>query len=310
MGAVVVSLGQGNRPFISVSCINIVVAANAGGAFSPFGDITTLMVWQKGVLQFQEFFALVVPSLVSWLIPAAFMTYAIGKGERPEPLAEEISLEPGARSVVVLFLITIGSTVTLHHFLHMPPAVGMMAGLGLLKLYGYLIRRFGGVRWLRRSNAVLSEFDESRTERSGFDSFKQTERVEWDTLMFFYGVILCVGALNTLGLLAATSSNLYGSLGPTWTNTIVGIASAVVENIPVMFAILSMNPQMSDAQWLLVTFTAGVGGSLLSIGSAAGVALMGQARKEYTFMSHLKWTWAIGLGYAAGIAVHLAINGS
>jgi Na+/H+ antiporter NhaD/arsenite permease-like protein len=90
---------------------------------------------------------------------------------------------------------------------------------------------------------------------------------------------------------------------------IVGVASAVVDNIPVMFAVLSMNPDMSHAQWLLVTLTAGVGGSLLSIGSAAGVALMGQARGIYTFASHLKWSWAVALGYAASIAVHLAING-
>jgi Na+/H+ antiporter NhaD/arsenite permease-like protein len=88
----------------------------------------------------------------------------------------------------------------------------------------------------------------------------------------------------------------------------VGVFSAVVDNIPVMFAVLSMNPHMSEGQWLLVTLTAGVGGSLLSIGSAAGVALMGQARGTYTFFAHLKWSWAIALGYAASIWVHLLLN--
>ena len=91
-------------------------------------------------------------------------------------------------------------------------------------------------------------------------------------------------------------------------NTLVGILSAIIDNIPIMFAVLTMNPDMSHGQWLLVTMTAGVGGSLLSIGSAAGVALMGQARGVYTFFTHLKWSWAIALGYAASIYAHLIIN--
>ena len=97
-------------------------------------------------------------------------------------------------------------------------------------------------------------------------------------------------------------------MGPSATNILLGVVSAVIDNIPIMFAVLTLEPEMSHGQWLLVTLTAGVGGSLLSIGSAAGVALMGQARGVYTFLSHLKWTWAIGLGYAAAIAAHFAIN--
>ncbi len=305
LGAVTVTLGQGHPKFVALCCINIVVAANAGGAFSPFGDITTLMVWQSGRVQFHEFFALFLPSLVSWLIPAAIMTFAISK-DRPEATSEPVHMKPGARTVLALFLATIVLTVLGHNFLHLPSAVGMMAGLGMLKMFGYL----RGRRLAHRDDpSVLSEIDEDRASAANFDSFKQMERMEWDTLMFFYGVILCVGALNTLGYLAGLSQALYGGLGPTLANSSIGLISAVVDNIPVMFAVLSMGPEMSHAQWLLVTFAAGVGGSLLSIGSAAGVALMGQARKEYTFMSHLKWVWAIGLGYAAGILVHLAISG-
>ena len=128
--------------------------------------------------------------------------------------------------------------------------------------------------------------------------------------MFFYGIILCVGGLGTLGYLAMGSQFMYGDLGPTTANILVGIISAIVDNIPVMFAVLAMLPEMSHGQWLLVTLTAGVGGSLLSIGSAAGVAVMGQARGIYTFFAHLKWTWAIALGYAASIYVHFLVNGS
>ena len=100
----------------------------------------------------------------------------------------------------------------------------------------------------------------------------------------------------------------YETLGPSAANILLGVVSAVIDNIPIMFAVLTLQPEMSHGQWLLVTLTAGVGGSLLSIGSAAGVALMGQARQSYTFLSHLKWTWAIALGYAASIAVHFILN--
>jgi Na+/H+ antiporter NhaD/arsenite permease-like protein len=119
---------------------------------------------------------------------------------------------------------------------------------------------------------------------------------------------LTVGALGTLGYLGLASRAVYGGLGPTWANVLVGGASALVDNIPIMFAVLNMHPEMSQGHWLLVTLTAGVGGSLLSVGSAAGVALMGQARGVYTFRQHLRWTWAVALGYAASIGAHLLIN--
>ena len=101
---------------------------------------------------------------------------------------------------------------------------------------------------------------------------------------------------------------MYGDLGPTMANILVGLISAIFDNIPVMFAVLSVLPEMNQGQWLLVTPTAGVGGSILSIGSAAGVAVMGQARGVYTFFAHLKWSWAIALGYAASIWVHFLVN--
>ena len=140
------------------------------------------------------------------------------------------------------------------------------------------------------------------------DSFKEIERVEWDTLLFFFGIIFAVGGLGVLGYLALASQVLYVGLGAVYANIIIGVLSAIVDNIPLMFAVLTMDPAMSDWQWLLVTLTCGVGGSLLSIGSAAGVALMGAARGQYTFMSHLKWSWAVALGYAASVGAHMVVN--
>lgn len=311
MGAVVMAIGGGNTRFISVACINVVVAANAGGAFSPFGDITTLMVWQKGVVGFGEFFALFVPALTNWFVPAALIAMTIPR-DKPSARVEQVPVKRGGYVIVVLFLATIAGTVLLHHVLEMPPFLGMMTGLGVLKFQGYFLRRKELEKWTESP-----EFDGTTSLSASlkpavkpFDVFISMKRVEWDTLMFFYGVMLCVGGLGALGYLATLSNFLYKDLGATTANILIGILSAVVDNIPVMFAVLSMDPEMSVGQWLLVTLTAGVGGSLLSIGSAAGVALMGQARGIYTFSAHLKWIWAIALGYAASIAVHLTMNGA
>ncbi len=301
MATVVMAVGGNNFSFVAVACINIVVAANAGGAFSPFGDITTLMVWQKGVVDFHEFFALFLPSLVNWFVPAFIMSLTV-KNETPEATNDQVVLKQGAFVVVALFLITIGMAVCAHNFLHLPPVVGMMTGLGFLKIYGYILK-------LREARLMMN-LEDVGEDKKPFNIFRQIERAEWDTLMFFYGIILCVGGLGTIGYLSLGSELMYGDLGPTTANILVGLISAVVDNIPVMFAVLSMMPEMSHGQWLLVTLTAGVGGSLLSVGSAAGVAVMGQARGIYTFFTHLKWVWAIALGYAASIWLHLWLNAS
>jgi len=314
MAAVVVAVGGSNHRFIAVACINIVVAANAGGAFSPFGDITTLMVWQKGLVQFQQFFALFLPSLVNWLVTAAILSFAVSK-EKPDPIKDRAELQHGAWVTVALFVVTIAMAVASHNVLHLPPVIGMMTGLGFLKLYGYYLteRDKKSIRQLRlvESSALgitaMHSYDSTR-ERKPFDIYERLQHAEWDTLMFFYGVIMCVGGLGAFGYLAVGSEWLYLGLGPTTANVLVGIASAIVDNIPVMFAVLEMNPDMNHGQWLLVTLTAGVGGSLLSIGSAAGVAVMGSAKGIYTFFSHLKWSWAVALGYASSIAVHFWVN--
>lgn len=292
MGAVVVSVGSNSPRFVALGCINIVVAANAGGAFSPFGDITTLMVWQKGKVAFWEFFVLFVPSLVNWLVPAILMHFAVPK-TKPEPRTDRVSAKPGARGVVILFAATIVTAVSFKNFLELPPALGMMLGLGYLQMWSYYLQRKGRQR--NDHDMVL-------------DSFAQVQRVEWDTLLFFFGIIFAVGGLGVLGYLSIASQYLYADLGATSANIIIGALSAIVDNIPLMFAVLTIDPAMSHGQWLLVTLTCGVGGSILSIGSAAGVALMGQARDVYTFSAHLKWAWAIALGYAASIAAHFTLN--
>jgi Na+/H+ antiporter NhaD/arsenite permease-like protein len=291
MGAVVLAVGGNNLRFISISFINIVVAANAGGAFSPFGDITTLMVWQKGIVEFSQFFSLIVPSAVNYLLPAIIMSFAI-KNEASNEKIEKVQIKFGGVLIAFLFICTIITAVSFHNFMHLPPALGMMTGLSYLMIAAYFIRKK----------------EQKQQGQEGFDIFKKVSNAEWDTLLFFFGVIVSVGGLGFMGYLVLTSEFMYITLGPTYANVLVGILSAIIDNIPVMFAVLTMNPDMSLGQWLLVTLTAGVGGSLLSIGSAAGVALMGQSKGLYTFVSHLKWMPVIAIGYIASIIVHLFWN--
>jgi Na+/H+ antiporter NhaD/arsenite permease-like protein len=300
MGAVAIAVGRGNQPFIALCCVNIVVAANAGGACSPFGDITTLMVWQAGKVHTLEFLWLLPPSLVNWLVPAVCMHFFVDRGH-PAPLQQDVVLRDGWLTVVLLFLATIATAVVFHALFHLPPFLGMTTGLGYFFLYGWIT----GHRHRRRGVG------------EPLDVFRNVAEVEWDTMLFFFGVIMCVGALQELGHLARAGALLFDpqhGLGPFWANVGIGVLSAIIDNVPVMFAVLGMNPPMdptgalhteaADFQWLLVTLTAGVGGSLLSVGSAAGVALMGSAHGIYTFGRHLVWLPAIALGYAASIAVH------
>lgn len=318
MGAVVLAVGQHHVKFISVGCINVVVAANAGGAFSPFGDITTLMVWQQGDVRFVEFTQLFVPSLVNWLLPALIMSLVV---ERAQPGGEQLHqrMKKGGITIMILFLATIILSVLVHSQLHLPPVLGMMTGLGVLKIYGYFLSQHDPI--YREQGHITHHHAENSSRHSllrgdhigvvrRFDIFKVVERESWDTLMFFYGVVLCVGGLATLGYLSELSALLYGALGINLANSLIGLISALVDNIPVMFAVLNMDPGMNLQQWLLATLTVGTGGSLLSIGSAAGVALMGQAKGTYTFLSHLRWSWAILLGYSASIFCHLWLNGT
>ena len=312
IATVLVSVGGSNKQFLTLACINTVVAANAGGVFSPFGDVTTLLVWQRGVIGFEQFFALFLPALVSWLVPAIILFWWVPRG-MPAARTTPVGVARGAWTITVLFVLTIVAAVLCENSLNLPGAVGMMTGLGALKLYGYYLKRQGVHEQPVDPDRPWEPVADGRTQpveagAAKYDIFHSLERAEWDTLMFLFGILMSVAGLAAMGYLVLASGFLYGDLGPTGANVLVGALSAVVENVPMMFTVLTMRPEMDLGQWLLVTLTTGIGGSLLSIGSAAGVAVMGQARGAYTFLSHLKWAWAVALGYAAGIWVHFAVN--
>jgi len=325
MGSVILAMGKGCPRFVTLSCINVVVASNAGGSFSPFGDITTLLVWQKGVVPFTHFFSLLIPALVNFAIPAAIMHFCIPK-ERPTAVMEAQDMKRGGWIIIFLFGLTIITSACFENFLSLPPAAGMMMGLTYLKFFSYYLQKtsdshpvlipvdltdvkidyFAPMKYMNNPQA---EKNKELAKELPFDIFQKIANLEWDTLLFFYGVMVGVGGLSFIGYLGMVSHHLYGSIDPTLANILVGIASAFIDNGTIMLSVLTMAPDISEGQWLLVTLTAGVGGSMLAIGSAAGVGLMGQTKGIYSFVSHLKWAPAIVLGYFGSIAVHFLING-
>ena len=315
MGAVVTSVGRESPRFIGLGCLNVVIAANAGGAFSPFGDITTLMVWQQdiysttGRVDFFSFFQLALPALVNYLIPALCMHFALPEG-RLSWTRDDICMRRGAKRIMLLFLLTIATAVGFQSLLHLPAVIGMLTGLSYLQFFGFFLKKTHTLAANQAADEDTLAFSIVVEGKKPYDVFLRVARAEWDTLLFLCGVILAVGGLGYLGFLNQASELMYTQWGPTAANIFVGIASAILENIPTMSAVLAMNPVMSLDQWLLVTLTTGIGGSLLSIGSAAGVALMGQAKGQYTFFSHLKWTPAILLGYTVSIFIHLGASGA
>ena len=309
LGAVAAAVGKKKKEFVALACVNIVVASNAGGSLSPLGGISTLFVWQHKILPFYEFFTLAVPCLVNFLLPAAIMHFFVPK-ETPAASSSSIWLRRGSKRVIFLFVVTLAITVWSNIVLELPPAAGMMAGLGLLQFFSFYLTKTA--QEIKSEFAHVYQLFQVETpkdnKKQDFDVFKNIGNVDWDTLLFFYGAMMMIGALSFIGYLDTIAHFLFGQISPTVANISIGLSSAFVDNGTLMFAVLSMHPDLPTGQWLLLTLTLGVGGSLLAIGSAPGVALLGQIKEGYTFTFHMRWMPVILLGYFASIAVHFWIN--
>jgi Na+/H+ antiporter NhaD/arsenite permease-like protein len=293
LSTVLITIDPRNKAFIVPAAVNIVVAANAGGAWSPFGDITTLMAWTAGKGAFVDFLYLFPASILGWLITAFLLSHYIPEGKPPFVEGEQpVGISPGGKVIMGLFALTIASAVLSHQVLHLPAMWGMMFGLAILKLYVYKMSR--EVR-----------YDSEGVECPTVNVFSFIAKIENDTLLFFFGILAAVGGLHYLGFLEYFTA-LYTQFGATAVNIGVGFLSAIVDNVPVMSAVLKSSPDMgvdAHAQWMLVTLTAGVGGSLISFGSAAGVGVMGKLHGIYTFTSHMKLAWTVLVGYIVSVAV-------
>ena len=285
LSTVLITIERKNKHFLVPGAINIVVAANAGGAWSPFGDITTLMAWTSGKGAFGDFLFLFPASIGGYLVTAWLLSKFVPTTHPDFDAAAESKPElmTGANVVVGLGVFTIASAVLSHQVLHLPAMWGMMFGLSVLKLYQYRLKKL---------------YD------SKLNIFESMSKIENNTLLFFFGILAAVGALYFIGWLALAAVVYDPSvLGPTWSNIGVGFLSAIVDNVPVMSAVLKASPNMGLDQWMLVTLTAGVGGSLISFGSAAGVGVMGKLPGIYTFGAHMKYAWTILIGYIVSCTI-------
>ena len=252
---VVLAVGREDPKFVALACINIVVAANAGGAFSPFGDITTLMVWRAGKVPFAAFFALFLPSLANWLVPALCMHAAVSRGAPPAS-DEVVRLKRAQGVIVALFAATVVLAVGFHP-VPAPAAVprdddrpGPASSCG----------------WHLARVATAQQKDDFAREGApgdvdAFDSYEQVARGMGHPAVLLRGdhVRRRAGLLR-LPWRCCRRRSTAASARPN-ANILVGLMSAILDNIPMMVAVLQMAPAMDTGQWLLVTFTAGVGGS-------------------------------------------------
>ncbi|MCW8983488.1 MAG: sodium:proton antiporter NhaD, partial [Gammaproteobacteria bacterium] len=287
LSTVLITIEQKRTDFLIASAINIVVAANAGGAWSPFGDITTLMVWTAGKGGFVDFLFLFPASFFGWLITAYLLSkYLPRNASESGPVAdfnpmEMPEIKNGGKFIIFLGISTITIAVVSHQQFHLPPFWGMMFGLSLLKIYAYFLKI---------------------SVRENINIFGSIARIENDTLLFFFGLLSAVAGLSYIGYLAVVA-DVYNHIDPTIINVGIGFISAIIDNVPVMFSVLQANPELPVSQWLLVTLTAGIGGSLIAFGSAAGIGVMGKLRGIYTFGSHMRLSWTIIVGYTISIGI-------
>ena len=285
LSTVLITIDKTKKEFLVPGAINIVVAANAGGAWSPFGDITTLMAWTAGKGIFTDFLFLFPSAVIGYLVTALLLSKFVPNTKPDFDITTEKlpNVMVGANTVIFLGVLTIILAVISHQVFHLPAMWGMLFGLSLLKLYAIRI---------------------TKKHKTTLNIFESISKIENNTLLFFFGILSAVGALYFIGWLGLAVI-VYDAdmLGATWSNIGVGFLSAIVDNVPVMSAVLKADPNMGLDQWMLVTLTAGIGGSLISFGSAAGVGVMGKLPGIYTFASHMKYAWTIFIGYVASVSV-------
>ena len=278
----------------------IIIAANSGGAFSPIGDVTTIMLWIKGVITTQGVLTeIFVPSLVSMLVPACILQYSLkGKFDKEQNLqvAEVSAFTKRQRNII--FWLGVGGLVFVPIFktiTHLPPFMGILLVLGVLWTTTEIFHHQRGEEdtMAKRVSDLLSKIDLS-------------------TIMFFLGILMAVAVLQEVGVLTALGEGLNEMFAGNYylINGIIGVLSSIVDNVPLVAGCMGMYPVAAEGAmavdgifWQLLAYCAGVGGSILIIGSAAGVVVMGL--EKITFGWYMKKvSWIVFVGYMAGIACY------
>ncbi|PWH81239.1 sodium:proton antiporter NhaD [Brumimicrobium oceani] len=287
----------------------IVICANAGGAWSPIGDVTTTMLWMGNkvtAIKLMEY--LLIPSLICMIIPtliASFMKPFKGNFELPE---EEVNVNSKASLMLYLGLAMIVFVPIFKTIFHLPPYIGMMLSLGVVALFAETIsvRQFkmayvGVVKKDKKQDYV----QEKPAEHHESPTFRALTKIEMPSILFFLGILMTVAALESLGLVFNFGQSVQSSMHDDVFVMLLGAGSAVIDNVPLVAASMGMfNAPIDDHIWQFIAYSAGTGGSMLIIGSAAGVVAMGMER--ISFFWYLKnMSWLALIGYLAGAGFYL-----
>lgn len=271
----------------------VILAANAGGAWSPIGDVTTIMLWIKGnITAGNIILETIIPSLVSLLVPVAIIGMTMkGKLERPEKVeSEEISTVTRKQSLIILIM-GVGLLLFVPFFktiTHLPPYLGILFGLGILWITTEIMHKNNPANYSRLNVTAI------------------IQKVDVPSVLFFLGILMAVSCLNEAGHLALLAENL-DKLGNVYViNIVIGVLSSIIDNVPLVAAAMGMYPveatgafMIDGAFWEGLAYCAGTGGSLLIIGSAAGVAVMGMEKIDFIWYLKKITLWAL-IGYLAG----------
>lgn len=279
----------------------VIIAANAGGAWTPIGDVTTTMLWIGGQISTGAIMSSVfLPSLVCLIVPLGVLSFSLRgeiKGFDQDPNQQDQGTVKGSLLMLILgvgslLFVPVYKTVT-HH----PPYLGILLGLGLLWLVSELIHA-----------------DKDEEERKPYTAVHALSKVDTSSVLFFLGILLAISALQTANILSAAATWLDQTVGDLRIIVyLIGMLSAVIDNVPLVAASQGMYDMatypMDHWMWEFMAYCAGVGGSGLIIGSAAGVAVMGMEKIDFGWYLRKISLWAI-LGYTAGALVYLLMNGN
>ena len=278
--ALIQSLQLNSRSNIKLAVL-AVFSINSGGAALITGDVTTLMIFTAGKVGISDLFAIIVPGLIGCLALALMLMPGFeGRLQMDRNLTRPSAFDV---AVAIIFLGTILLTLAINLFIHVPPLLVFMFGLSLV----FLLARF-----MRYDDAELPIIDYIR-------------KIEFDTLLFFLGILLIVGMLQEIGALN-TITNLYHQFAPTVANFLIGALSAMIDNVPLTAAVLKSDLDMPLTDWLGFTYAVGVGGSLLAIGSAAGVLMMSKI-EGLGFISYLRYTPHLTIAFSLGYILVLVL---
>lgn len=283
----------------------IIIAANAGGAWSPIGDVTTTMLWMANKTSASHLIShLLVPALVCMIIPTFIASMLpVFKGEIEAEESKDESSKAGTFMLILgltmIVFVPVFKTIT-----HLPPYVGMMLSLGIVSLFAEFMsnRKFS-------MTGLDDDTDElGHNEEHGHGpTFTALSRIEMPSILFFLGILMTVAALESLGMIYMFGQSVNSAMPENLFVTLLGVGSAVIDNVPLVAASIGMfQHEMDHATWHYIAYAAGTGGSMLIIGSAAGVVAMGM--EKISFFWYLKNIAGLALiGYLAGAAVFLLL---